>query len=123
VTGVEVVSGFDDVQDGDIGGQTVVQGAEDFAGRREGALGASSKMRDLGDGVDAGVGAAGTLDVELEAEKILGGFAKLALDGAGIGLFLPAAVFGAVVFEGKLPGFQDLSVFDAGVGMSADAAS
>jgi len=110
VTRVEVVGTLDHVQDADIGRQTIVQRAQDFARRRVRPLGTRPKMRDLSDGVDARVGAAGALDVDLDAEEILRGFTKLALDGARVQLFLPAAIFGAVVFEGQLPGFQEISV-------------
>jgi hypothetical protein len=42
----------------------------------------------------------------VEAEDLFGGFAEFVGDGAGVGLFLPSGVAGAVVFEGEFPGFQ-----------------
>jgi hypothetical protein len=60
--------------------------------------------------MDTGISASGALDVDGSPEKILGCLAKLALDGACIRLFLPAAVFGSVVLQGKSPGFQDPSL-------------
>ena len=69
-----------------------------------------AQVRHLGAGVYTGVGTAGTLDFDIRAEEVLSRFAELALDGAGVLLLLPAAVFGAVVFQRELPGFQFPSV-------------
>ena len=54
----------------------------------------------------ARVGPAGTLDLELGSQEILSRLAELALHGPRVVLLLPAAVFGAVIFERNFPGFQ-----------------
>ena len=58
----------------------------------------------------ARIGTAGTLDFNLAVEQILRGFAKLTLHCSGVLLLLPAAIFGAVVFENQSPAFQSLSL-------------
>jgi hypothetical protein len=65
-----------------------------------------AEVRYLGDSVYARVGTAGALDLELGSQEIFGRFAKLALHGSRVVLLLPAAIFGPVIFERDLPGFQ-----------------
>jgi hypothetical protein len=57
--------------------------------------------------MDPGVGTPGALDFGGGPEKILGCFAKLTLDRARVGLFLPAAIFGPVIFQDEFPGLQN----------------
>jgi hypothetical protein len=99
VAGVESVAYFFDIQNADVGGEPFVQRAENFLRRRERTFGGGAEVRYLGNGVDAGIGTAGALDFELGSQEIFGSLAELALDGAGVDLFLPAAVFGPVIFE------------------------
>jgi hypothetical protein len=63
---------------------------------------------DLGDGVHAGVGASGTVDLEAVAPgRLAHGLDQLALDGPRVGLDLPAAVARAGVLDGQLePGHR-----------------
>lgn len=107
VAGMEFGRDFDGVEDGDIGGEFLVEETDELFGG-EGAAGLGFEMGDLAGGVDAGVGAAGAHDVGAEAEDLLSGFAEFVGDGAGVGLFLPSGVTGTVVFEGQFPGFQGL---------------
>ena len=67
-------------------------------------------MRYLRSGMHARVGAACALDFDVAAEEVFRGFAKLALNRSRVVLFLPAAIFGAVVLENQSPGFQSLSL-------------
>jgi hypothetical protein len=114
VTGVKSVLHLGYVDDADIGGQPLIQRAQDRVHWSETRLNArfwtEPQVGHLSPGMDPGVSASGALDVDGSPEEILGGFAKLALDGARIGLLLPAAVFGSVVLQGKFPGFQDPSL-------------
>ena len=57
---------------------------------------------DLGEGMDAGVGATRALRQGRFAGNAAEGGLQLALDGGFAGLDLPAAEFGAVVGEGEL---------------------
>jgi hypothetical protein len=63
-------------------------------------------VRYLGNGVNARVGTAGALDLELGSQEILSRLAELALHGSRVVLFLPTAVLGAVILECDFPGFQ-----------------
>ena len=70
-------------------------GGGDGGGKREAG--------DLGEGVDAGVGAAGALGKDALADGAVDGVGEQALDGGEVGLDLPSAEGGAVVGESELP--------------------
>ena len=111
MAGVELVARFFDIQDADVGRQPLIERAQDFLRRREGALCRKrAHVRYLRDGMDTGIRAAGAVDFEVRTQEILGSLAELSLHGPGVVLLLPAAVFRSVVFERELPGFQFLSV-------------
>ena len=75
-----------------------VQGAMEF-GSGEGGL--RFEIRDLGESVDAGVGAACAMDEDFFLGDLAGGFGDGALDGRLAGLDLPAMEGGAVVGDGE----------------------
>ena len=80
------------------GGKAVVEhDAEVGGGNGAGGL----KGCDLGEGVNAGVGASGALGQELFSGEALDGFGESSLDGGLAGLDLPAVKGGAVVGEGE----------------------
>ena len=58
---------------------------------------------DLGQGVDASVGAAGALREDRFAGDAVDRLCEGALDGGKVGLNLPAVVGGSVVGENELP--------------------
>ena len=58
-------------------------------------------MGDLAQGVDASVGTAGALNIHLAAQQMLRRLQKLALNGAGIRLYLPTPIGRAVILQGK----------------------
>ena len=100
VSGVEVVGDGFDGEDADAWGKGAVEGAMkvgrgDGDGEREG--------RDLGEGVDPGVGAAGALGEDGFAGNAVDGVGEGALDGGEVGLNLPSVVGGSVVGEDDLP--------------------
>jgi hypothetical protein len=105
VAGVKFGRDFGGVEDGDIGGEFFVEEADELF-RGEGSAGLGFEVGDLAGGVDAGVGTTGAHDVGAEAEDLFGCFAEFIGDGAGVGLFLPPGIAGAVVFESEFPGFQ-----------------
>ena len=57
-------------------------------------------MRHLRPRVDARVGAPRALNLHSAIEELLGRFPHLALHRSRVSLFLPAAIFRAVVFDG-----------------------
>jgi len=61
-------------------------------------------MRHLANGMNAGVGAPGALQVDFGAKELVRDALQVALDTAGVDLRLPARKFGAVVFEGQSEG-------------------
>ena len=61
------------------------------------------KGGNLREGVNAGVGAAGTLGENGFAGDAMDGLGECALDGGEVGLHLPAVVGGSVVGEDELP--------------------
>ena len=91
--------GFDD-EDTDAGGKAAVEGAEQVGG---GDGRGEREAGDLGEGVDASVGAAGTLGEDALAGGAVDGVGEQALDGGKVGLDLPSAVGGSIVGEGELP--------------------
>ena len=87
--------------DGD--GESAVEGALEVFGR-DGCL--QGKAGHLRQGMHAGVGAAGALGKRRFARDAAEGGLQFSLDGGLAGLNLPAAVIGAVVGEGELPGAE-----------------
>ncbi len=71
-----------------------------------GDVGLQLEAGNLPEGVDAGIGAAGALGQRGFAGDAAEGGLQLALDGWFSGLNLPAAVIGAVVGKGELPGLR-----------------
>ena len=98
VAGVEIVGHFFDGEDSDGGGKTVVEHDADVGGGN-GAGGV--KGCDLGERVDAGIGASRALGQELFSGEALDGVGESSLDGGLAGLDLPAVEGGAVVGEGE----------------------
>lgn len=80
--------------------------------RRDGSL--QAETCDLGESVDAGVGAAGTLRERGFSRDAAESCLELALDGGQAGLHLPALKGGAVVGQSELP------VLEAGIGLRFD---
>ena len=68
---------------------------------RGGEIGMGFEMRDLAEGVDSGVGAAGAVDGDALLGDFLEGVFEGALDGGDFGLELPAVEVGAVVGDGE----------------------
>ena len=91
--------GFDG-EDTDAGGKAAVEGAVQVGG---GDGRGEREAGDLGEGVNAGVGAAGALGEDALAGGAVDGVGEQALDGGKVGLDLPSAVRGAIVGEGELP--------------------
>ena len=89
-------------------GEGAIERAEQVLGRNGSA---ESEASDLGQGVDAGVGAARALGQWRFSRDAAERSLQLALDGREAGLHLPALKVGAVVGEGKLPGLE------AGIGL------
>ena len=100
VAGVEPVRHDLDAADVDVGGQRLVDPRQQ---RRRRQRRADVEMRDLGQRVDAGVGAAGAVDLEaIAAGRGADRLDQLALDRPRVGLDLPAAVARAGVLDGQL---------------------
>ena len=100
VAGVEFGGDGFDGEDADAGWEGSVESAVEVGGgdgdvEREGG--------DLGEGVDAGVGAAGALRENGLAGDVADGVRESALNGGEVGLDLPAVVGGSIVGEGDLP--------------------
>ena len=103
---VKAVGGAADVEDGDRGGQTIVQRAKDLAGMLRDLL-LHAQMRGLRQGMHARIGTAGAVEFHIGSEIVLRGSTQLPCYGAGVALLLPAAEPRAVVFESELPGQWD----------------
>jgi len=113
VAGVEVGGGLFDVEDGDVGGEALVPLVLQQGGLVAGVAAVGLAELDVGhlaEGVHAGVGAAGAHDLDGRLEKILDGAPERTGDGAGVLLFLPAAVLGPVVFQRDFPGLHPYPV-------------
>jgi len=98
--GVAGVEGFGDGfggEDADAGWERAVEGAEEVFG---GDCGFQLEGCDLGEGMDAGVGAARTLREDGFAGQVAKRGRKGALNGREVGLDLPAVEGRAVVAEG-----------------------
>ena len=100
VAGVEVFGDGLDGEDADAGGKGAVEGAMEVGG---GDGDGEGEGGDLGEGVDAGVGAAGALREDGFAGDAVDGLGESALDGGEVGLDLPTVVGGSVVGEDELP--------------------
>lgn len=97
--GVEGLGDFLGAGDADVGGEGGVEGAEEDLGR---VSGGGVEMDDLGEGVDAGVGASAGGDGRGVSEEGFEGLFEDELDGAAVALALPPAEVGAVVTDGEL---------------------
>ncbi len=100
MAGVEVLGDGFDRENANAWGKGAVEGAMkvgggDGYGEREGG--------DLGEGVDAGVGAARALRQDGLSGDVVDCLSESALDGGEIGLDLPTVVWGPVVGEDELP--------------------
>ena len=95
-TCVHIVADWLDAMDGDVGRHEAVETAGHLL--MVDRLG-DIEMRCHLAGMDAGVGAPGSDDIDVAAEDERQAALKLALDGDGIRLFLPTVVAGAVVGE------------------------
>ena len=96
VAGMEAFRHFIDGEDANGGGKPVVEHDAEVCGRN-GAGGL--KGCDLGEGVNAGVGASGALGQKLLSGEALDGVGQSALDGGLAGLNLPAVEGRAVIGE------------------------
>lgn len=100
MAGVEVGGDGFRGEDADAVGQAAVERAVEAVGRDGGGQG---ERGDLAEGVDAGVGTAGTLGEDALAEGAMDGIGERALDGRQAGLHLPPVKPGTVVGERELP--------------------
>ena len=98
VAGVEFRGHLIGGEDADGGGKTVIEDDAEVCDRN-GAGGL--KGRDLGEGMDAGVGASGALGQKLLSGEALDGLRQGTLDGGLAGLDLPAVKGGAIIGEGE----------------------
>jgi hypothetical protein len=88
------------LSDVDVGRQLVVEAAPE---RFWGQTGIQLEMRDLGERMDAGIGSARAVELELPASRDLAdGAIDLALHRAGVLLDLPAAVLRAGILDDEL---------------------
>ena len=100
VSRVETVRHFVDGDDVDVGGQLVVQLSPQLL---RGCGRVDVEVRDLPDGVHAGVGPPGPIQLEFpRPERLAYRPVDLSLDRAGVLLNLPARVPGACVFDQQL---------------------
>jgi hypothetical protein len=91
-----------EAQDADGVREEGVEGAHELVGADGAGVVGPGDGGDLAQCVDAGVGAAGAVDLELGAfGEAAEGALELALDGVGLALDLPAVEGGAVVGELK----------------------
>jgi hypothetical protein len=95
---VEGLADFFGGDDADGMRQHGIHAALKFGG---GEIGMGFEMRDLAEGVDSGVGAAGAVDGDALLSDFLEGVFEGALDGGDLGLELPAVEVGAVVGDGE----------------------
>ena len=96
VAGVEGVGGVFKGEDADAGGKDAIESAVEVGG---GDGGAEGEGGDLGEGVDAGVSAAGALGEDRLGGDVGDGAGEGSLDGGQAGLDLPAVEGCAVVDE------------------------
>jgi hypothetical protein len=87
------------VQDGDTGGQPVIQLAHNLRRLERRSLAPQFQVSHLADGVHPGVCASRALQFHIRSEKILSGLLQLALHRAGVDLLLPAGEARAIVFK------------------------
>ena len=87
------------LEDIDRSGKEVVQTVDDPL-QRQGACG--FQMGHLGQGMNAGIGPSRPLEIHLSAEELPGRIRQRSLYAPGVGLGLPAAEAGPVVFERQL---------------------
>jgi hypothetical protein len=100
VAGVEVFGNGFDGEDADACRESAVEGAMEVC---RGDWDGDGEGGDLGEGVDAGVGAARALGENGFAGDALDGLREGALNGGEIGLDLPTVVGGSVVGQDEFP--------------------
>lgn len=108
VAGVEVRVGFLEVENDDVGGEEFVE-VVTGAFRGKGDFAAKTGMGDLGEGVDAGVGAARSHEFNRLAKDLFAGFLEGAGDRAGVRLFLPAVIIRTIKLNRELPSLHQSS--------------
>ena len=98
VSRVEAMTDGPHVEHVDVGGQGLVQPRQQ---RRRRQRGRHVEVRDLAEGMDAGVGSPRAVDLEAiaPARDLLDRLDEIALHRAGVALHLPARIPGAVVLE------------------------
>ena len=93
--------GRGDLEEMNVGRQRLLEPARELVDRHRAAR---LQMRDLGERMDAGVGAARAAEIDAFAHRLLDRAPELARDRPGVLLLLPAAVARALVLERQLPG-------------------